>query len=107
MRGRELLNLPVYDTDGQQLGTVLDVRLVQDGPLLGAFAALRVEGLIVGRRHLASRLGYDRHDLSGPWLLRQLVRCVTRHTGYLPWSAVTLHAGGVTSTSPLLQVPTR
>jgi hypothetical protein len=64
---------------------VLDVRLVQDGPLLGGFAALRIQGFVVGHRRLAARLGYDRFDAQGPWLVAWLVGWVTRDTRYLPW----------------------
>jgi hypothetical protein len=106
MRGHELLGLPVVDGQGRDLGRVVDARLVQDGPLLGAFAALRVEGLLVGRGRVANRLGYDRYDAQGPWLVRVLVRAVTHGTGYLPWSDLTLADGVVTSALPeLLDVP--
>jgi hypothetical protein len=97
MRGHELLGLPVVGPDGQDLGQVLDLRLVQDGPLVGAFAALRVAGFVVGRRQLASRLGYDRFDAQGPWLVARLVHWSTRHTRYLPWADATLEAGCVRS----------
>jgi hypothetical protein len=101
VRGAELLGLPVVGPGGEQLGKVLDVRLVQDGPLLGAYAALRVEGLIVGNRPTASRLGYDRFDgqfdVRGPWLLAVCVRYLTRQTRYLPWEEAELSAGTVRS----------
>jgi hypothetical protein len=97
VRSAELLGLPVVGPGGEQLGKVLDVRLVQDGPLLGAFAALRIEGLIVGTRRTASRLGYDRFDVHGPWLLAVCVRYLTRHTRYLLWDDAELSAGTVRS----------
>jgi hypothetical protein len=97
VRSAELLGLPVVGPGGEDLGKVLDVRLVQDGPLLGAFAALRIEGLIVGTRRMASRLGYDRFDLDGPWLLAVGVRYLTRHTRYLLWEQAELSAGTVRS----------
>lgn len=85
MRGSDLMGLPVVGPGGQPLGMVLDVRLVQDGPLLGGFAALRIQGFVVGHRRLAARLGYDRFDAQGPWLVAWLVGWVTRDTRYLPW----------------------
>lgn len=97
MRGHELLGLPVIGPDGEDLGTVLDLRLTQDGPLLGAFAALRVAGFVVGRRRFASRLGYDRFDAQGPWLVARLVHWTTRHTRYLPWDDATVEDGRVLS----------
>ena len=45
----DLLHSHVLDADGISLGSVDDVRMVQDGPLLLPFgAAFRVEGLMVG-----------------------------------------------------------
>lgn len=90
MRGNDLLGLPVVGPDGEDLGRVRDVRLVQDGPLLGAYAALRVAGLVVGHQRVASRLGYDRYDVHGPWLVRALVRRLTADNGYLAWDDVEL-----------------
>jgi hypothetical protein len=104
MRASDLLDAPVRGTSGEDLGCVVDVRLVQDGPLLGAFAAMRVDGLIVGRRRLASRLGYDRHEARRPAAIRVAVRWWTRHNRYLPWSAVTLAEEGLTA-DPAALVP--
>lgn len=97
MRGSELLGLPVTAPDGTSLGLVLDVRLVQDGPLLGGYAALRVQGLVVGRRRLAARLGYDRYDAQGPWLVAHVVSWLTRDTRFLPWEDAELTPGEVRS----------
>lgn len=97
MRGSDLMGLPVVGPGGEALGMVLDVRLVQDGPLLGAYAALRVQGFVVGRRRLAARLGYDRFDAQGPWLVARLVGWLTRDTRYLPWEDAELDDGVVRS----------
>ena len=97
MRGSDLLGLRVVGPSGEPLGSVLDVRLVQDGPLLGAYAALRIEGLVVGRRRLAARLGYDRFDAQGPWLVARVVSWLTRATRYLPWEDAELAEGVVRS----------
>jgi hypothetical protein len=102
VRGAELLRLPVVGPGGEPLGRVLDVRLVQDGPLLGAFAAMRVEGFVVGRHGLAARLGYDRYDAQGPWLVGRAVRWVTRHTRYLPWDDAELDDECVRSSKAIL-----
>jgi sporulation protein YlmC with PRC-barrel domain len=88
MRAADLLGRPVTAPDGRLIGKVLDIRVVQDGPLLGAFAALRVDGLVVGRRALASRLGYARAQVAGPVLVAALVRRLMRDNVYLPWSEV-------------------
>ncbi len=97
MRGSDLLGLPVRGPAGERLGEVLDVRLVQDGPLLGAYAALRVQGLVVGRRLLLSHLGYDRAGISGPWLVSALVRRMTADNRFLPWDEATVADGEVRS----------
>ena len=97
MRGADLLGLPVTGPDGEHLGKVLDARLVQDGPLLGAYAAFRLEGLVVGRRTLTARLGYDRVDAQGPWLIAAVVSWLLRDNRYLPWEELELLDGGVRS----------
>src|ERR671923_285859 len=49
----------VVNQAGGSAGHVHDVRLVQDGPVIGGFgASLRVDGLIVGPRSTGGRLGY-------------------------------------------------
>jgi hypothetical protein len=106
VRGADLLGLPVVGPAGEQLGKVLDVRLVQDGPLLGAFAAMRVDGFVVGKHGLAARLGYDRYDAQGPWLVARIVQWVTRRTRFLPWDDAQLDEGCVRSRlSELVPVP--
>jgi hypothetical protein len=89
MQLSELIAARVVDVDGRKVGTVGDVRLIQDGPYLEAFgAALRVEGIIAGRHGLATRLGYHRGDVTGPWLLRTLFRRIEARAHYIPWPHV-------------------
>jgi hypothetical protein len=89
MRLSELIGAPVVDRDGTGVGPVNDVRLAQDGPMMGSWgAALRVEGLLVGRATVGVRLGYERHDVRGPWLLRVLFRWLDRRGHYIPWDDV-------------------
>jgi hypothetical protein len=89
MRLTELLGAEVVDRAGRSAGRVHDVRLVQDGPVLGGFGAgLRLDGLIIGRRAVGARLGYERSDMHGP-LLVKLVAGWLRHDGrYVPWDRV-------------------
>jgi len=71
MRISDLLALEVVDADGRQVGKVRDVRLVQDGPLLGSTqAAMRVDAVVAGGGALGIRLGYVRGRVRGPALLR-------------------------------------
>jgi hypothetical protein len=89
MRLVSLIDVEVFDRDGRSLGTVLDARLVQRGPIVGSFgAALEVESLIVGPRGVGSRLGYDRGPTTGPWPLRRLFALLHRDTRVVPWSAL-------------------
>jgi hypothetical protein len=88
MRLNELLGRSVVDRQGERIGGVADVRLVQDGPLPagGGQAALRVDGLIVVERHVTQLFGYERHV--GPALLRALVHSRLGEVWYLPWQDI-------------------
>lgn len=89
MRLGELLHTPVYDAAGAEVGMVDDVRLVQDGPLLEGFgASLRVDGLIVGSGGVAVRLGFHRHGVRGPFLLKKAATALERRARYVPWDQV-------------------
>jgi hypothetical protein len=103
MRLSDLLHSTVVDASGTELGSVDDVRLVQDGPAMANFdAALRVEGLVVGRGAVGLRLGYHRAGVKGPWLLRRLFTRIERRARYVSWAdvasweadLVTLRIGG-------------
>src|SRR5919202_1445544 len=89
MRLTDLLGAEVVDRAGRSAGRVHDVRLVQDGPVLSGFGAgLRVDGLVVGRRAVGARLGYERGRMRGP-LLVKLVAGWLRHDGrYVAWDRV-------------------
>jgi sporulation protein YlmC with PRC-barrel domain len=93
MRASDLVGAEVFDRNGQALGAVTDLRCVQDGPLRGTLAALRVDALVVSRRHTGSLLGYDRREQQGPWLVRIVVRWLHRDLVVVPWSAV-VHRDG-------------
>jgi hypothetical protein len=95
MRATELLGAPVVGPAGRRLGQVLDVRLVQDGPLLGAYAALRVDALVVGSHTVAAHLGYDRARVNGPWLVNTVVNALTKGNGLLPWDEAVIADGVV------------
>lgn len=89
MRASELLRARVVDAEGADLGRVEDLRLVQDGPYVDGFgAAIRVDGMIVGKTTLAVRLGYDRHQVRGPALLRATFGALERRAHYVRWEDV-------------------
>ena len=80
MRLSDILGSEVLAADGTSLGPVRDVRLVADGPELGAFGpALRVHGILVGRGSLGARLGLGRPEMRGPWLLKRVFGRRPRH----------------------------
>lgn len=97
MRASDLLGLPVRAPGGQLLGTVVDVRLLQEGRLRGSSDALRVEGFVIGRHRVASRLGYDRYERPGPAVVRWAVGWLRRHNRYLAWEDADLADGRVTA----------
>jgi hypothetical protein len=74
-----------------QLGRVSDLRLIQDGPIVGGLqAAFRVDALVVGRGGLAERLGYVRSRVNGPWMLRVLFSRLERRALIVPADDVVL-----------------
>jgi sporulation protein YlmC with PRC-barrel domain len=89
MRITDLIGKPAVHADGTALGTVQDVRLVREGPY-GEAAALRVDGVIVGKGGAAVRLGYASPDLTGPWLLTAVLGRRARHALFVPWSELTV-----------------
>jgi hypothetical protein len=89
VRMGELLRSTVVDADGHAVGSVDDVRLVQDGPLVeGVGAALRVDGLVIGDGSVAVRLGYHRHRVKGPWLLKTIFGALERRARFAAWDLV-------------------
>jgi len=89
MRLTDLLGADVVDRCGQRAGRVHDVRLVQDGPLIGGFrASLRLDRLIVGRRAMGARLGYERGNVNGPLLVRLLAGWLDHDGRFVPWDPV-------------------
>jgi hypothetical protein len=85
----ELLHSTVVDAAGRELGSVDDVRLVQDGPLLEGFGnALRVDALVIGRGSLAVRLGFHRQKMKGPWLLKTIFGALERKAVVALWAQV-------------------
>ena len=88
MRLSELLGKPVVDEAGGSPGSVLDVRLVQDGPAQGPLAAFRLHGLVVGRFAAGAQMGFDRAAVKGPWIVKAPALWLHRSDRYVPWSRV-------------------
>jgi len=73
MRLSDLMGVTVVGRDGHELGHVHDVEMVADGPTLGPFGpTLRVDRLVVGRGSIGARLGLDRDEVRGPWMLKAI-----------------------------------
>ena len=82
----DLLGVQVLTADGEELGRVHDVVLVQDGPRgANGRAGLRLHAIAVGARSLGSQLGYAQGTVQGPWLLRRLLH---RPPRLVPWLAI-------------------
>lgn len=96
MRASDLIGLDVVDAAGTDLGVVVDLRCVQDGPLRGGMLAPRVSAVIVSRRHTGSPLGYDRRAKQGPWLIRTVVQYLHRDAVLVPWESVAGHDDRIT-----------
>jgi hypothetical protein len=85
----DVIGLPMADSDGRDLGKVYDIQLRRDGPVLPEFGrALRVEALLVGRESLATRLGFARPEMTGPWPIDRWGRRALRRTRVVPWECV-------------------
>jgi hypothetical protein len=82
----DLLGTTVVTSDGESLGQVHDVLVVQDGPV-GArgTAGLRLHALAVGSRSFGTRLGYAQGTVRGPWLFRRMFGTSPR---LVPWHAI-------------------
>jgi hypothetical protein len=89
MRLSDLLGAEVVDEQGHSAGRVHDLRLEQDGPMIGGFgASLRLAGLLVGRRAVGARFGYERPSMKGPLLVKLLVGWLGQDAGYAAWDRV-------------------
>jgi sporulation protein YlmC with PRC-barrel domain len=89
MRLSDLLESEVVDRNGDRIGHVHDVRLVQDGPPIGTWgAALRLEDLVVGRGSIGTRLGITRPQMKGPWVLKVLFARQHASRVLVPWGRV-------------------
>ena len=87
----ELFATEVCTADGGTLGSVRDIRLVQDGPLDGYDARFRVDALVVARRSVGLRLGYHHGGVIAPWLIRKIVLALSREVHTIDWGDIDQH----------------
>jgi sporulation protein YlmC with PRC-barrel domain len=89
MRLTDLLDADVLDPAGRTLGHVHDVRLVQQGPVVGGSdATFQVTGLVVGGTTFGARLGFGRASVKGPWLLKKAFERLHADERFVPWPSV-------------------
>jgi hypothetical protein len=100
MRASDFIGREVRDHEGARIGVITDLRCVQDGPLRGGAAMLRVDAALVSARHTGATLGYDRRPRQGPWLIRAAVRWLHRDLRVVPWSAIVDRDGVLQLTEP-------
>ncbi|MGV0734874.1 hypothetical protein [Mycobacterium syngnathidarum] len=88
MQLSNLLGLRVLDAGHHPVGTVIDVRLklVDDGA--GHPRSPQLVGLVVSPRTRSSYLGYERTDISAPWLIAAVARWRHRGTFLAEWGDV-------------------
>jgi hypothetical protein len=99
MKLSDLLDTEVVSIHGEAVGYVADVRLVQDGPLVGPYAAsLRLDGFIVVQRRHLRLLGYDRSV--GPAYIRAIIARLTGDALYVSWPQVETIDSDVITVTP-------
>ena len=86
MRLVELIGCRVIDAEGDDVGGVHDVRL--RAVTVDGHETYRVIALVVGDVSLATRLGYGRQDLQGPWPLPQLFGRLARRSRLVEWDDI-------------------
>jgi hypothetical protein len=72
-RAGALIGREAYDRAGTRLGTIAD--LIADGTLE---TGLRVTHVVIARRPWGRLLGYERKQVTGPWLVQAFARLVIR-----------------------------
>ncbi|MEU6409921.1 hypothetical protein [Microbispora sp. NPDC046933] len=90
MRLGGLLGRRVRGPSGEVAGDTVDVRLVQDGPLLAEVRqAFRLAGLLISRRRAGQLFGYERGPgLWRPSLLGTVVRRMHGEIRYAEWDQI-------------------
>ena len=89
MRATELLGCTVYDSDGEVVGHVHDLRF-EPRPGTTGWTGYRLTALACSdRAAVGHRLGYAQRDMAGPWPLSWIFRRRGRGALLVAWSDVT------------------
>jgi sporulation protein YlmC with PRC-barrel domain len=83
-----LLGTNVHDRSGSEVGKIHDVFGRRKGPVLGGEPAYVVEHVVAGHGAFGDRLGYDRHDMTGPWPLAALFNRLKRGAVGFGWTDI-------------------
>lgn len=110
----DLLGSVAYDTDGERLGAVIDVRLEISGAPRQLLAETVVTGLLVSPHSRFSTWGYERRGEDGPFLIARLQHWLHRGTFLVRWEDVefidegrVVFRRGFERRSPMLPRPVR
>jgi hypothetical protein len=89
VRLSDLVGSDVLDAANRSIGRVVDVRLVQDYPVLGDLgAAFRIDCIIVGKHRLLAHAGLIHGRIRGPWLLKALARTLHGDDRKFGWDQI-------------------
>jgi hypothetical protein len=87
MRATELLGCDVYDSDGEHLGHVHDLRFEASGRP-GPSWHCRLTGFSCGPSSIGHRLGYGGGDMAGPWPISAMFTRWTARRREIDWTDV-------------------
>jgi sporulation protein YlmC with PRC-barrel domain len=87
-RASDILGHSVYDDTGKPIGRIADL-ITEPAP----GGTQRVTAAIVVQGHWGSLLGYERAELTAPWILEHLAQLILRRKAeQIPWHKVRLTA---------------
>ncbi|GAB20334.1 hypothetical protein GOEFS_110_00630 [Gordonia effusa NBRC 100432] len=72
--------------DGVAVGFVSDLRIELNDEFCAA--GLPVVGVVISPRVRSTFLGYERTEMKGPWMVKQLLRFMHRDSFFVDWSDV-------------------
>jgi sporulation protein YlmC with PRC-barrel domain len=89
-RASDLLGRSVYDDTGKLIGRIADL-ITEAGP----GGTQRVTAAIVVQGRWGRLLGYERREVTRPWILEHLGRLILRRNSHeIPWRKLRLTAHG-------------
>jgi hypothetical protein len=86
----DLMHTPVLDSNGTELGLIIDARFVVDGTPHQLLSDARLVGFIVSAHAGSSFLGYERTDEQAPWLVARFLRWRHRGAFLVRWEDIAL-----------------